>query len=95
MTPRHKGAPPPAYFDWRGWYRVGFLFLQDDMTGINALTSSSWISTGGNLNSQPYPSTISCHSGSSKKKSNSCETVFGKKTHNDISLPSLPPETKF
>ncbi|KAG8301206.1 hypothetical protein J6590_058201 [Homalodisca vitripennis] len=27
-----KGMPPPAYFDWRGWFRAGLPFFQGDMT---------------------------------------------------------------
>ncbi|KAG8295591.1 Bax inhibitor 1 [Homalodisca vitripennis] len=34
---------------------------------IRALNSSSWISTGGRFYPHPYPSRISCHSGSSTK----------------------------
>ncbi|KAG8262728.1 hypothetical protein J6590_048242 [Homalodisca vitripennis] len=26
-----KGMPPPAYFDWRGWFRAGLRFFQGDM----------------------------------------------------------------
>ncbi|KAG8323527.1 hypothetical protein J6590_001239 [Homalodisca vitripennis] len=28
----NKGVPPPAYFDWRGWFRVGLPFFREDMT---------------------------------------------------------------
>ncbi|KAG8298638.1 hypothetical protein J6590_010638 [Homalodisca vitripennis] len=26
----NKGVPPPAYFDWRGWFRAGLPFFRDD-----------------------------------------------------------------
>ncbi|KAG8297900.1 hypothetical protein J6590_027061 [Homalodisca vitripennis] len=26
----NKGVPPPAYFDWRGWFRAGLPFFWDD-----------------------------------------------------------------
>ncbi|KAG8262386.1 hypothetical protein J6590_053023 [Homalodisca vitripennis] len=28
----NKGVPPPAYFDWRGWFRAGLPFFRRDMT---------------------------------------------------------------
>ncbi|KAG8265044.1 hypothetical protein J6590_103704 [Homalodisca vitripennis] len=28
----NKGVPPPAYFDWRGWFRAGLPFIRGDMT---------------------------------------------------------------
>ncbi|KAG8272092.1 hypothetical protein J6590_050049 [Homalodisca vitripennis] len=28
----NKGVPPPAYFDWRGWFRAGLPFFRGDMT---------------------------------------------------------------
>ncbi|KAG8263492.1 hypothetical protein J6590_032182 [Homalodisca vitripennis] len=27
-----KGVPPPACFDWRGWFRAGFSFFRGEMT---------------------------------------------------------------
>ncbi|KAG8320641.1 hypothetical protein J6590_064393 [Homalodisca vitripennis] len=27
-----EGVPPPAYFDWRGWFRAGLPFFWGDMT---------------------------------------------------------------
>ncbi|KAG8283991.1 hypothetical protein J6590_003684 [Homalodisca vitripennis] len=50
---RHKGVPPPAFFNWRGWFRAGIPFFQGNMT--NALNSSSWISTGGSPYPKPLP----------------------------------------
>ncbi|KAG8325071.1 hypothetical protein J6590_076924 [Homalodisca vitripennis] len=26
----NKGVPPPAYFDWRGWFRAGLPFFRDN-----------------------------------------------------------------
>ncbi|KAG8247024.1 hypothetical protein J6590_071483 [Homalodisca vitripennis] len=26
----NKGVSPPAYFDWRGWFRAGLPFFRDD-----------------------------------------------------------------
>ncbi|KAG8271675.1 hypothetical protein J6590_057695 [Homalodisca vitripennis] len=26
----NKGVPPPAYFDWRGWFTAGLPFFRDD-----------------------------------------------------------------
>ncbi|KAG8306910.1 hypothetical protein J6590_035988 [Homalodisca vitripennis] len=37
----NKGVPPPAYFDWRGWFRAGLHFFRGDMTlrgGPHSLT---------------------------------------------------------
>ncbi|KAG8321534.1 histone H2A-K119 monoubiquitination [Homalodisca vitripennis] len=45
-----KGVSLPAYSDWRGWYRDGFAFVRGNMSEINALNSSSWISTGSDQN---------------------------------------------
>ncbi|KAG8292766.1 hypothetical protein J6590_031745 [Homalodisca vitripennis] len=63
--PRHKVVSPTACCDWRGWFRAGFSSFPGDMTDINALNFSSWISTGGGPYPQPYPSRISCLSGNS------------------------------
>ncbi|KAG8285645.1 hypothetical protein J6590_076489 [Homalodisca vitripennis] len=30
--PKRKGVPPPACFDWRGWFRASFPFFRGDMT---------------------------------------------------------------
>ncbi|KAG8284195.1 hypothetical protein J6590_003891 [Homalodisca vitripennis] len=42
-------------------------FSNGDITEIDLLISSSWISTGGGPSSQPYPFRISCHSENSAK----------------------------
>ncbi|KAG8320128.1 hypothetical protein J6590_076103 [Homalodisca vitripennis] len=41
--------------------------FRGNMSEINTLNSSSWISTGGDTYPQPYPYRISSHSGSSTK----------------------------
>ncbi|KAG8270101.1 hypothetical protein J6590_092629 [Homalodisca vitripennis] len=28
----NNGVPPPAYFDWRGWFRAGLPFFLEDIT---------------------------------------------------------------
>ncbi|KAG8291736.1 hypothetical protein J6590_054469 [Homalodisca vitripennis] len=48
--PRHKSVPPPACFDWRGWFRAGFSFFRGLYLRLEAAPTP-------NLTHPNYPAT--------------------------------------